>query len=573
MSKSQEFEDLIFNKNKSSFRYTQDSPVYPNVLMKYLEIARSQNLKLLECRLDLILTPHRLFSSGDLLVNIRNSLFERKEYRQHSSFGEWELSTNGETVAVKCTFQEMLYCLLPHTSWFKVYFLENQDNSQNWLKSISDFILAVESNSKKIEHQLDNFSFSELSAIAPKTTSLWSISMNRQAKISLYKSVLATKGDAARRLFDIKTSRISWAVFDTGIDSKHIAFKKEGEPFSSRIIATYDFTKFREIISDLHIIGEEPNSIGSTSNNVNKRLSKQERRSIYQDAHRSLNSGRMLDWDLIEPLIRIPHNLKDYIEPKHPHGTHVAGIIGANWESHPKSIVGMCPDINLYDIRVLNEDGVGDEFNIIAAIQFVRWLNRQKDLLVVHGVNISISIYHEVESFACGQTPVCESCKRLISEGTVIVSSAGNLGQAVYENTIGGKEQGFRTVNITDPGNSNDVITVGATHRNKPHTYGVSYFSSRGPTGDGRSKPDLVAPGEKIVSTTPGDNYGRMDGTSMATPHVSGAAALLLATNRELIGNPKLVKEILCGSATDLKREKYFQGRGMLDVLRSLQSI
>ena len=283
----------------------------------------------------------------------------------------------------------------------------------------------------------------------------------------------------------------------------------------------------------------------------------------------------MLDWDLIQPLIRIPHNTDDYIPPKHPHGTHVAGIIGANWpmDNPNKSIVGMCPDINLYDIRVLDENGVGDEFNIIAAIQFVRWLNRQKDLLIIHGINVSISVMHEVESFACGQTPICESCKRLIAEGTVIVASAGNLGQTMYESTIGRREQGFRTVNITDPGNADEVITVGATHRNKPHTYGVSYFSSRGPTGDGRIKPDLVAPGEKIVSTAPNNDKVRMDGTSMAAPHVSGAAALLLANNRELIGNPRKVKEILCNSATDLKRERYFQGHGMLDVLRALQSI
>ena len=57
-----------------------------------------------------------------------------------------------------------------------------------------------------------------------------------------------------------------------------------------------------------------------------------------------------------------------------------------------------------------------------------------------------------------------------------------------------------RLASITDPGNADGVITVGATHRFWPHTYGVSFFSSRGPTGDGRLKPDLVAPGEKIRS-------------------------------------------------------------------------
>jgi subtilisin family serine protease len=117
------------------------------------------------------------------------------------------------------------------------------------------------------------------------------------------------------------------------------------------------------------------------------------------------------------------------------------------------------------------------------------------------------------------------------------------------------------------------VITVGATHRYRPHTYGVSFFSSRGPTGDGRLKPDLVAPGERIESCLPDEGWGELDGTSMAAPHVSGAAAMLMARYDELIGEPRRIKRILCESATDLGRERSFQGHGMLDVLRAFQSI
>lgn len=295
------------------------------------------------------------------------------------------------------------------------------------------------------------------------------------------------------------------------------------------------------------------------------------------EIQKDLRNGRLMDWTILAPLLRIPHNNKQYAAPVHPHGTHVAGILGAGMDHPDKGkLMGMCPCIDLYDIRVMDSAGIGQEFNILAALQFLRWLNSQKDGMIIHGANLSFSMVHEVNSYACGQTPVCLACERLIADGMVVVAAAGNLGQAIFQSTAGTADQGFRMVNITDPGNAEDVITVGATHRSSPHSYGVSYFSSKGPTGDGRLKPDLVAPGEKIVSaglSDSGDATERMDGTSMAAPHVSGAAALLLARNRELIGRPRKVKEILCKTATDLGRERYFQGFGMVDVLRAIQSV
>src|ERR1035441_271436 len=161
----------------------------------------------------------------------------------------------------------------------------------------------------------------------------------------------------------------------------------------------------------------------------------------------------------------------------------------------------------------------------------------------------------------------------VVANGVVVVTAAGNRGFNKLAQPEGGAAGDYRYISITDPGNADSVITVGSTHRFMPHSYGVSYFSSRGPTGDGRTKPDLVAPGERIDSCVPGGDYDTMDGTSMAAAHVSGAAALLIGRYRELIGQPKRVKEILVKSATDLDREPRFQGAGMLDVLRALQSL
>ena len=192
--------------------------------------------------------------------------------------------------------------------------------------------------------------------------------------------------------------------------------------------------------------------------------------------------------------------------------------------------------------------------------------------MTIHGVNLSLSIPHDVRNFACGRTPICNECERLVESGVVVVAAAGNMGYHTFE-TRDGAYEGYTAFSITDPGNSDSVITVGATHRSWPHTYGVSFFSSRGPTGDGRMKPDLVAPGERISSSVFDGDWKELDGTSMAAPHVSGAAAMLMARYAELVGQPRRIKALLCDTATDLGRERSFQGNGMLDVLRAFQKV
>jgi subtilisin family serine protease len=293
-------------------------------------------------------------------------------------------------------------------------------------------------------------------------------------------------------------------------------------------------------------------------------------------------AGRAVNWELVKPFIELEHSADEQLPSSH--GTHVAGIIGASadavsrdaerrgQEPHADAADGMCPDIKLYDVRVLGRTVRETEFAIIAALQYLRHINELYSFVTVHGANLSLSIPHDVRNYACGRTPICNECERLVNSGVVVVAAAGNRGYQNFE-TKEGVYESYAAFSVTDPGNADGVITVGATHRYWPHTYGVSFFSSRGPTGDGRLKPDLVAPGEKIRATVPGGEWGDLDGTSMAAPHVSGAAAMLMARYSELIGQPRKIKDILTRSATDLGRERTFQGHGMLDVLRAFQSI
>jgi subtilisin family serine protease len=291
-------------------------------------------------------------------------------------------------------------------------------------------------------------------------------------------------------------------------------------------------------------------------------------------------NARDLDWEIVRPLIAVSHEPAAYRKPQTDHGTHVAGILAAYLPKrgaglgNQRELSGMCRNLRLYDLRVFDDKGRSDEYTILSALEFLGWMNKDRANPVVHGANLSLALAHDVDSFACGQTPICDVCNYLVGAGTVIVAAAGNTG---FESGAGPQKQsigtGYRPISITDPGNADSVITVGSTHRRDPHLYGVSYFSARGPTGDGRRKPDILAPGEKITSTIRDRNLQRMDGTSMAAPHVSGAAAMLMARYPELIGRPLRIKQILMDSATDLKREPSFQGAGLVDVLRALQSV
>ena len=674
---------IIYDRSGPIQRFTQDSPVLPDVWIAFAERPQEPH--------DVLLTPYqsalafsgdhartvdRPLTPGSLAQVLKQRLASEsrtsrwREWKRDRKESKPDIAYNQSTVAVRLWFDELVRVVLPLSHWWSIRIYRNGGPSPGRSRTarsaskatpgITSTVVALlkdaqsrdnlaESLAKSSSatrtyvapdvlwsiHVIGTIAFAYDTLVAddaakrraaaptlltppdprkpadrkkyfadvvgafaklvagmsprPQEPMVYLVSRNRTATPAVWRSAVAVKADAAVRLFNLDCSSLMWAIIDSGIDAWHPAFRrrKDGKvdpavtsngdaerPFRSgrsRVVATFDFTEIRTLLS-VEASDQQIKNAASSTRKVTARQRKELRE--------SLNSGREIDWALVMPLIERKHD-KSYVPPVNEHGTHVAGILGADWEADGRdlnnpltqSVQGLCPDINLYDLRAFDKDGLGDEFSVMAALQFVRFLNLHRDIMVIHGVNLSFSIPHDVLNYACGRTPVCDECERLVGAGVIVVAAAGNEGYQTPNGSGGVSRGAFQQINITDPGNADSVITVGATHRDSPHTYGVSYFSSRGPTGDGRSKPDIVAPGEKIESTVPGRGLKRMDGTSMAAPHVSGAAALLLARHRELIGRPRRVKEILSKTATDLGREKYFQGAGMVDVLRALQSV
>ena len=224
------------------------------------------------------------------------------------------------------------------------------------------------------------------------------------------------------------------------------------------------------------------------------------------------------------------------------HGTHVAGIIAANG-----GIRGVAPGASLQSVKVCDSSGSCATSRIIAGLEWA----------VENGAQIaSISIGGQLE-MNDGTNPVSLAADAAVARGLIVVIAAGNGGPG--------------TGTISYPGDAQQVITVGAANDAGTVSQAddtMTPFSNRGPSDFGRVDPDVVAPGYQINSTKMGGGYVKMDGTSMATPHVSGAVALLLQARSGL--TPAQVRRLMMLTSNDIGVHIFDQGAGEINVTRAV---
>lgn len=427
----------------------------------------------------------------------------------------------------------------------------------------------------------DNFVFAKLSLPTIEKLSDWMLSVTtngkdrarsekripiiykiwRDHKISrcVYDTVRTIKCDAARITFAATGKGVVWAVADTGIDGTHPHFKLLKT-------TTLDDGLFHKDFTEEH--GDEKASEAAAL--------------IDDDGHGTHVAGIIAGFTsrAQDSVPGVTSKIRKITIKSLERGSNATPNLVDTEYSEP--IAGLARDCKLLSLKVLANGEAGDLSNLLAAIGYIQKCNDNGRSLKIHGINLSLGYPFDPEWFAAGQSPLCVEVDRLARSGVCVVVAAGNGGYGIVSTYSGTGERAAHLGTIADPGNANLVITVGSTHRDMPHSYGVSYFSAKGPTSDGRMKPDVVAPGERIVSCAVMNDASEQatealfredSGTSMAAPHVSGAIAAFLSVRGEFKGKPDQIKEIIVRSATDLKRRSEFQGAGLVDLLRALQSV
>ena len=229
------------------------------------------------------------------------------------------------------------------------------------------------------------------------------------------------------------------------------------------------------------------------------------------------------------------------------HGTHVAGLVAGDGTASMGKYRGAAPGCGIIALKVLDRYGTGSQDDVLRAL---RWIRENRQQYRIRVVNISVGTTCNSKR---NHARLLESVEQLWDEGVVVVTAAGN--------------QGPRPGSITAPGSSKKVITVGSSDLLE----GRSAISGRGPTAECVCKPDIVAPGNKIMSCVPGKpySYGVKSGTSMSTPLVTGAIACALEKNPALTNTD--IKTMLMNSADDMGLPQNLQGWGKFNRRKFLK--
>jgi serine protease AprX len=277
-------------------------------------------------------------------------------------------------------------------------------------------------------------------------------------------------------------------------------------------------------------------------------------------------------YDFTNALIRTSYD--DY-----GHGTHVSGLIASRGSLSLGAYTGIAPRARLISLKVLDANGQGSTSTVIDAIEFAI-LNRKS--LGVDVINLSLG--HPIYERAATD-PLVQAVEAAVRAGIVVVASAGNVGRSLTTGLPG-------YAGILSPGNAPSAITVGALNTQNTTTRGddtIPSYSSRGPTWyDALPKPDLVAPGQALVSdaaigstlytsfpsawvfgTGGVVRFLRLGGTSMSAAVTSGVVALMIEASRNASGttpSPQAIKAVLDYTALPLNGpDSLTQGHGAIN--------
>ncbi|ADD02046.1 peptidase S8 and S53 subtilisin kexin sedolisin [Thermoanaerobacter italicus Ab9] len=262
-------------------------------------------------------------------------------------------------------------------------------------------------------------------------------------------------------------------------------------------------------------------------------------------SHIDLAGGKIIGW-------------QDFVNGKttpyddNGHGTHVASI-AAGTETGDSLYTGVAPGAALVGIKVLDSNGSGSMSTVTAGID---WAVQNKDIYGIKVINLSLG----TSTSSDGTDSTSLAVNSAVDSGIVVVVAAGNSGPARY--TIG------------SPGAAEKAITVAAMADVGELGFNLASFSSRGPTADGRIKPDIAAPGYNITAAKANsiNGYVTYSGTSMATPFVAGTVALMLNANISLA--PLDVKNIIMTTAKSWgpPSKNIDYGAGRLDAYEAIKT-